>query len=679
MRERAEDPTASYTRDVEVHRLEEHIVRLRAASQSLCFGRIDGADDAAAADGTDRSSSRPLYVGRTGIRGEDGEILLVDWRADAARPFYTATHANPMDLHRRRHLKLRGRTVVDVTDELLDGSRPGPQDVVGDGPLAEALGGARTGRMREAASTLQAEQDRIVRSDHRGVTVVDGGPGTGKTIVALHRAAYVLYAWPHVAERGVLVFGPNQRFLTYISEVLPSLGENDVRLATLADLVGIQADRSESDHVARLKGRQTFAAALADWVGRQEPHGVPLELATAHDTVVLDPGIIDEARERALRGSYGHNHARALFLEYVVEDLVTELEVRSTREDQEYERALLDQLGIDLDRVVASDLGGEGAGYTELAIDWEQLRDELLVDPVIDRAVERIWPRLDAEDTVRAFLADHAAVASALADDATGEVSEEDLATGEVSEEDPEAITRGARAGWTGADLALIDEARALLDGPPHEVFGHLVVDEAQQLSAMQWRVLMRRCPDRSLTVVGDLAQAGPTTNLRSWEEALAPFVQDRFERHTLTINYRTTAEILESTRTLLARIAPDQQLSQSIRHGETPRNVTAPHGKVEQTAQSLITEARAAPPEELIGLVTTADAAPQWEQTLDEQEVAVVGAPDVRGLEFDTVIVVDPVAVVSASDAGPRDLYVAQTRATQRLIFLVPSGQDGR
>jgi DNA helicase IV len=262
-----EGSEAHYARDVELSWLAGITRELRMAEQSLCFGRIDGVDGEAS-----------LHIGRVGLRSESGDSLLVDWRAEAARPFYAATMASPLGLRRRRHLRVEDRSVVAVTDEILDGTAPTDADVVGDGPLASALSGARTGRMREAAATLQREQDEIVRSEHRGVMVVDGGPGTGKTIVALHRAAYVLYAFPSIAERGVLVFGPNRRFLAYISEVLPSLGENDVDLATTPDLVGIEAERLEPEGIARVKGRRQFAEALAQWVQAREPHGAPLRL-----------------------------------------------------------------------------------------------------------------------------------------------------------------------------------------------------------------------------------------------------------------------------------------------------------------------------------------------------------------------------------------------------------------
>ncbi|MER7604773.1 AAA family ATPase [Nocardioides sp. NPDC127503] len=611
-----------YARDLEVERLTESIRQLQAAEHSLCFGRIDRSDQGEA-----------LHIGRIGLRTEDGSPLLIDWRAEAARPFYAATMAAPMGVRRRRHLRLDGREVVDVNDEILDGTSPTAVDLVGDSPLVAALSTARTGRMHEAAATLQAEQDEIVRSPHRGVMVVDGGPGTGKTIVALHRAAYVLYAFPSIADQGVLVFGPNRRFLTYISEVLPSLGENDVRLATMPDLVGVEATRTEPDHIARAKGRAALADALARLVRRHQPHGVPLELKTTHDTVTLEPAVVDTARRQALQEDIGHNRAREFFTEYVVDNLVNELERSTAKEISDFEEELEAHLGIDLDRFTGND-----SSTDDLDIDWDSIRDELLGDPSIDRAITRVWPRLVADDLVRELL--------------------NDLGVGRAD-------------GWTDADLALLDEARALVDGAPETSYGHIVVDEAQQLSEMQWRALMRRCPNRSMTVVGDLAQAGPSTTLRAWDEALKPFVDDRFAHHRLTVNYRTTTEILLATEPLLAEIAPDQQLSRSIRHGEEPRVLDVTTEGLPSTLSTLIADVAHEHPGELIGVIATTERSLALEAEVRRAGATIVAAPEARGLEFDTVIIVDPAGIRAAGDAGPRDLYVAQTRATKRLFSL--------
>lgn len=645
-----EGPEELYARDLDVSRLADNIRQLRAAERSLCFGRIDGVQQ-----------GESLYVGRIGLRTEAGEPLLVDWRAVAARPFYSATMVSPLGLRRRRHLRLDDRKAVDVSDEILDGTAPTVEDVVGDDPLVSALSGARTGRMREAAGTLQREQDEIVRSPHRGIIVVDGGPGTGKTIVALHRAAYVLYTFPSIAGRGVLVFGPNRRFLTYISDVLPSLGENDVQLATMPDLIGVEATKTEPDQLARIKGSAKFAEGLERWVQAREPHGVPLELQTAHGTVVLDSDLVDAARRNALQGGIGHNRARRRFTERVVDDVVNELEQQTEKELSDFEAEIKDVLGIDLDRMFAGDIRPSSSDEVDVSadgldIDWDRIREELLNDPGIDRIVARVWPRLRAEDAVRGLLTDRAALAHALP---------------AVPEQDLTRMVGLDQTGWSSADLALLDEARALVDGSPETMYGHIVIDEAQQLSEMQWRMLMRRCPQRSMTIVGDLAQAGPTTAIRTWADALEPFVDERFAHHTLTVNYRTTAEILQATEPLLARIAPQQRLSRSIRHGEHPTVITVAEEDIASVINELITHARETCPGELIGVVTTAQRSATLDDEINETGATTIAAPDARGLEFDTVIIIDPDGIQAANEAGLRDLYVAQTRATKRLLTL--------
>ena len=537
--------------------------------------------------------------------------------------------------------------IAEIFDEVFSGEALTAEDVVGDDPLVSAASEARTGRMREAAATLQREQDEIVRSEHRGTMAVDGGPGTGKTIVALHRAAYVLYAFPTVAARGMLVVGPNRRFLDYISHVLPSLGENDVELSTTTALTGDAVTVTDSEATARAKGRRAFADLLAQRVKTHRPHDVPLRLTTAHGTTVLDPERVDAARRSALHGGAGHHRARALFLEHVVDDLASELERQTSQEITDYEEELKG-IGIDLERM----FGGGPTSADELDIDWDLLRDELLEDAGVERSIDEVWPVLRAEDVVRGMLGDPDAPAGAGL---------------------PAEVIASARSrvgeGWSSADLPLLDEARELVDGPPERVYGHVVVDEAQQLTEMEWRMLMRRCPSRSMTIVGDLAQAGPTTTLTTWDEALEPFVGARFERHTLTINYRATAEILEASGPVLARIAPTQRLSRSIRHGEAPTVFTASGKDVGTAVADLVARLVHEHPEEMIGII----AAPQRVHGIlggiVAENATVVPAPEARGLEFDTVILVDPDQISGGSSAGLRDLYVAQTRATKRLV----------
>ncbi|MEN5072460.1 ATP-binding domain-containing protein [Isoptericola cucumis] len=688
LRGRSEDTTALYQREARVRMLSRRLHALDTAGHALCFGRIDDAD------------GRALHVGRLGLQdvdgagddagddagdgGADDTPLLVDWRADAARPFYAATPVHPMGLRRRRHLTVDGRRVTGVTDELLDGSAPGPEDVVGDGPLHAALTARRTGRMREVVATLQSEQDEIVRSSHRGVLVVEGGPGTGKTVVALHRAAYVLAAFEGMADDGVLVLGPNARFLDYISQVLPSLGENDVVLSTPSALVRgtVAGELAAADPVlSRVAGRADLARVLADAVlARQAPEpaggdgadGLPggLVVRVAGDEVRLGPDVIAGARTRAQDAGLSHHGGRAVFLEEVAEAVVdaVQADARATLERIDAEVAEL--TGQDLDASAAAGLRSLGleplAGTDALdELDPDALRDDLLDGGVLDRAVDALWPRLEPGQVVT---------------DALRRAAAPGVLPG--STDDERAVLAGAAAGpWTTAHLPLLDEAAELLDGPPPRTFGHVVVDEAQEVTPMQWRAVLRRCPSRSLTVVGDLAQAGPTTEGAAWADVVGPDLWRRAQVRTLTVSYRTTAEILAVARPVLARIAPEQPPSVAVRRGDEPRHVAADRAELAGVVVREVAAAGAEVPGGLVGVLAADGAVPALEDALGvggaagaasgRAGVRVVPVAQARGLEFDAVVVADPDGIVAARSCGERDLYVALTRATTTLTVV--------
>ncbi|MGW4567904.1 HelD family protein [Streptomyces sp. NPDC004561] len=639
-----------YARDVAAEHLSRQLRRLDGAEEGLAFGRIDGADGTA------------LHVGRLGLHVEDRELpLLVDWRAEAARPFYAATAVHPLGLRRRRHLRVEDRVVRAVSDELLDGSAPAAGDVVGDGPLMQALEGRRTGRMRAAVATLQAEQDAIVRSPHRGVTVVQGGPGTGKTVVALHRAAYVLYAFPRAAERGVLVLGPNTRFLDYVSQVLPSLGENDVLLATCAELAGVASAAVATSGAARVKGSAVVAEALAALVrSRQAPDG-DFTVRVGQDWTRLESADVAEARNTALASGLPHNRAREVFKEWLI-DAVTDAVERGTAETLEHiDAEVARATGLNLDAVAAAGLrslglDGTAAGDPGQEFDAQALRSDLADDAHVDRAVDALWPRLTPESVVRSLLADARTLRARLPS---------------LSSEERALLLRAHDSPWTDADIPLLDEAAALVDGPPERTFGHVVVDEAQELTAMQWRMVLRRCPARSMTLVGDFAQAGPATTARDWPEALGPHFGTRFTLHTLTVSYRTTEEILATTHDLLTRIAPGRTPTRSIRHGDEPRTLGASPGTlVAAVTEEARTQAEAHPGE-LLAVICADTRVSDMASAGITRWARLVPASEARGLEFDGVIVAGPTEITTARAGGERDLYVALTRATKRLCTI--------
>ncbi|MFJ8672002.1 HelD family protein [Streptomyces sp. NPDC093589] len=686
---------ARLERDVRVAERSGLQSALNAVDGSLCFGRIDLSDGVA------------HHIGRIGIRKDDTEHtpLLIDWRAPVARPFYLATGHTPMGLRRRRHIATEGRTVTELHDEILDlgdRERTGFEDPNGDDVLLAALNSARTGRMGDIVRTIQAEQDNIIRAPHRGVLVVEGGPGTGKTAVALHRAAFLLYEHRELlAKRAVLIVGPNPAFLRYISEVLPALGETGVLLATQAELFpGVHATGTDTLRAAAVKGGEQMSEALALAVrDRQELPEPGAPLIIPHDDggdLVLDWEIAYEARQAARDTRLPHNLARPYFVFRVIDALTAQL----------------------TERIGADPYGGPNLlGPDDIA----QLARGVAVSKEVHAAADELWPPLTPE----AFLADYLA------------------APGYVPDRDADAIRRApADGGWTPADVPLLDEAAELLGvddsaeraaaeaarqeriayaqgvlelsrgsetyefedqesevlaahdiidaermAERHEeadhrsaaeraaadrtwAFGHIIVDEAQELSPMAWRLLMRRSPTRSLTLVGDPAQTSEVAGVGSWEKILEPYVGDRFEHVTLKVNYRTPAEIMELAAGVVRETDPSFTLPVSVRStGEAPWIRDAGENLPATVTQAV---AELTPQEGRLAVI--APRALHEEIAADLEGITAGAAPDLtlpvvlldprqaKGLEFDHVLVVEPALF------GSSDLYVALTRATQRL-----------
>ncbi|OXY97151.1 HelD family protein [Streptomyces diastatochromogenes] len=688
---------ARLERDILVAERSGLLAALNAVDGSLCFGRID------LASGTSH------HIGRIGLRTDDTERtpILIDWRADVARPFYLATGHTPMGLRRRRHITTDGRTVTALHDEILDlgdRTRTGHEDPTGDAVLLAALNSARTGRMNDIVQTIQAEQDEIIRAPYRGVLVVEGGPGTGKTAVALHRAAYLLYEHRELlAKRAVLIVGPNPAFLGYIGEVLPSLGETGVLLATVGELFpGVRATATEGREAAAVKGRADMADVLAevvrDWQSLPDP-----VIAIEHDReiLMLDDGLVKVARERTRAAKLPHNVAREHFEGHILNTL-TELYAERVGTDPYDGSSLLD------------------------ASDITQIRDELAENPEVWTAVDQLWPRLTPQRLVADFLADP---------------------VGYLPDDDAAAIRRPVTRAWTVADVPLLDEAAELLgvdervtraraereretqvayaqgvldvsyasrtyefedkDEEDSEVlsahhiidaerfaerqeeddhrsaaeraaadrtwaFGHIIVDEAQELSPMAWRLLMRRSPTRSMTLVGDPAQTAEAAGVGSWSKILQPYVEDRWEHTRLGVNYRTPAEIMDVAAAVVRAENPGFEPPSSVRStGVRPwaratddlpgavakavDELTPAEGRLAVIAPRYLHRKLAA---RLAGV--TADAEPDL-----TRHVVLLDPRQSKGLEFDSVLVVEPARY------GTSDLYVALTRATQRLGVL--------
>nr|BFE79583.1 hypothetical protein GCM10020093_021840 [Planobispora longispora] len=659
---------ARVEREISAAERSRRLIQLTGVERGLCFGRID------------ETGGETRYIGRIGLRDAGGEITLTDWRAPAARPFYTATPGDPGPLVRRRHLHTRDRTVVGIDDEVFDLDRLGEGDrrtLVGEAALLATLRRGRTGRMDQVVATIQTEQDRVIRSGLAGALVVHGGPGTGKTVAALHRAAYLLYAHRDVLERrGVLIIGPNTLFSRYIGQVLPSWARPTWWWPRSASCTRGARHRRRLPAAALVKGDARMAGVVAAAMRdrRRLPRGdlevaIPVrtslrdgvEVVVEEMTISASHAACAAARDRAGNSGLPHNTARRLFVLDVLTALALDQAARldavgtlSPEETAELDALLADAEAREAARLdalaalgpeeaaglVSDEDGGEpympvtGVGKAageetgrdartaEEEEDLRYARKVLWTYPAVREAVEALWPYLTPERLIGEFLADPAAIASAAP---------------HLSPAEREALLRPYGAPWTPGDVPLLDEAAELLGvdeverragreaeaerrrqeeayalgvleltglvetglveagtlAERHEdpglagttaqraaadrtwAYGHVIVDEAQELSAMAWRTVMRRVPARSLTVVGDLSQTGSAAGARSWGEMLDPYLEGRWREERLTVNYRTPARIMAVAADVLAAIDPGQEAPEPVREdGEPPRAV---------------------------------------------------------------------------------------------------------
>ncbi|MBD0674476.1 RNA polymerase recycling motor ATPase HelR [Streptomyces sp. CBMA156] len=650
-------------RDIEVHRLTGRLRALRRFGLDLCLGRVVHADD-----------PEPVYVGRLGLTDSEGRRLLVDWRSPAAEPFFAATHADPMGLASRRRYRWTGGRIGDYWDEVFTAEALEGHAALDDqSAFIAGLGGNRSARMRDVLATIQADQDAIIRAGSRGALVVDGGPGTGKTVVALHRSAYLLYSDPRLGHRrgGVLFVGPHQPYLAYVADVLPSLGEEGVRTCTVRDLVaeGAKAGVESDPEAARLKSSADMVGAIEKAVRfYEEPPTEGMEVSTHWADLWVSAEDWSDAFDAPDPGT-PHNEAR----EQIWEELATilmdrlgedaevspELFRRSLRQDRELAGTLNRAWPLLDPADLVGDLWSVPA-YLRMCAPWlgpEEVRTLQRKDaphawtvsdlPLLDAARQRLGDP-EAERRRRRREAATAAERARMAD-----------VIGDLLQADDDG--EGAVTMLRGSDLqdTLVDET-ALPVADPEPLagpFAHIVVDEAQELTDAEWQMLVLRCPSRSFTIVGDRAQARHGFT-ESWPERLERIGLDRATVASLSINYRTPEEVMAEAEPAIRAALPDANVPTSVRSSGIPVR----HGSVAELDAVL----------------------DGWLAEHAEGTACVIGAPGFaarprvrslspalsKGLEFDLVVLVDPEAFGGGVE-GAVDRYVAMTRATQRLVVL--------
>lgn len=689
-------------RDAYASFYEDRLAQYNAVDHRLAFGRLDMDDDAV------------RYVGRIGLATEEHERLLIDWRAPEAGTFYQATAFNRQGVRRRRHLMLERREVTGFEDDVLDSAMLDDEDASlhGEGALLAALNRKRTGRMGDIVATIQAEQDAIIRADLAGVRVVQGGPGTGKTAVALHRAAYLLYTFrERLNNSGVLVVGPSSSFMWYIERVLPSLGETGVVMSSLATLYpGLRAVPETDPAVARVKGDLRMAEVIKKAVAdRQKVPATSVRLAVDSMDITLSPKLVKHARATARSTGKPHNEARETFVKVLLKEL--------TR-----------QLNEKLDAA---------AGH---AVDRPYLEEDVRNSLDVRRAINLAWMPLSAETLVRSLFSKPEYLASAtqsILTDAERQVlvrsADQPFTESDVPLLDEAAELLGDFSKVTGAAAAQraeaahqanLENARKALENAHQQLedigvdgvitaeqiaelneetgermtaaraaksdrtwaYGHVVIDEAQELSAMQWRLLMRRCPMKSFTVVGDIAQASSAAAASSWAQALKPCIGERFHLDELTVNYRTPAQISDAAVSVARAAGLEISAPRAIREGNW-----SPSARV-VGAENLIPSVVATVSEEVAqgggGLIGVIVADSRYREVASaistahrdntgtsksalEHQILVLTPWEAKGLEFDVVIIVEPMDLIEAANGSVGDLYVSMTRPTQRLHLI--------
>ncbi|MFF3328170.1 RNA polymerase recycling motor ATPase HelR [Streptomyces sp. NPDC002888] len=658
-------------RDTEIHRLTSRLRALRRFGLDLCLGHMVGTD-----------SAEPLYIGRLGLTDSEGRRLLIDWRSPAAEPFFGATHANPMGLASRRRYRWTGGRISDYWDEVFTSDGFAGHAALDDqSAFIASLGSNRSARMRDVLGTIQADQDAIIRASSRGALVVDGGPGTGKTVVALHRSAYLLHSDPRLGHRrgGVLFVGPHRPYLAYVADVLPSLGEEGVQTCTLRDLVaeGAAASIEADPDVARLKSSADLVNAIEKAVRfYEEPPAKGMTVTTHWSDIRLSAADWAVAFEAAEPGT-PHNEARDQVLEELLTILVDKHEGDDVspdllRKSLRQNRELLAAFNRAWPLLEAADLVGDlwsVPAYLRLCAPWlgpDDVRRLQRADPqawtvsdlpILDAARQRLGDPEAARRKRRnkAILATQRERMTQVVDNLI-----EATANSGADGDDGEGLVTMLRG--EDAQVSLVNESELLtvdpdlLAGP----FAHVVVDEAQELTDAEWQMLLLRCPSRSFTIVGDRAQARHGFT-ESWQERLERVGLDRINLASLTINYRTPEEIMAEAEPVIRAVLPDANVPTSIRGGGVP----VVHGSVADL-DSILDTWRAAHADGIACVIGD----PTFRTTSRVRSLT----PELsKGLEFDLVVVIDPEKFGTGVE-GAVDRYVAMTRATRQLVVLTSS-----
>ncbi len=692
-------------RDAFATMYEDRLTQLNAVDDRLVFGRLD------LDDGEKR------YIGRIGLSTESLQRLMVDWRAPEAGTFYQATAFERQGVWRRRHLILRGRNVRAIEDDILDVARLDDESSLqGEGALLAALDARRTGRMSDIVGTIQSEQDRIIRAPLAGVLVVQGGPGTGKTAVALHRAAYLLYTHrDRLKSAGVLLVGPSDAFMQYIERVLPSLGETGVVMSSVGHLYpGISAVNEPNDAIAEIKGRAVMAGVVTAAVAnRQRIPAEPKRLNVEGTILTLTPKQVRRARDKARATGKPHNEARTTFVKILLRDLTEAL----TEQLEESSGA-----GNNADRAyLAEDVRSSRDVRVALNLAWMPLTPQKLIDELLSKPshLSSAAPILSPEEVQLLLrpsgsswtepdipLLDEAAELLGELDPTGGrdKAAEEQERKRNVTNAVQAIENMGQSMADSGVDGMLSAEALAEHNAVGESrfssaerasqdrawAFGHVVVDEAQELSPMQWRMLMRRCPMKSFTIVGDIAQTSSAAGARSWQQALEPFVGERWRQEELTVNYRTPMQIAEAAVRMANAAGLVVSAPKAVRDGKWDTFVDeVSEGEVVSRLLQTLPEDLAAIQGGLVAVVAQEHFQEQvlaaLRQTYGaragtgaggyEQDIIVTTPANAKGLEFDAVVVLEPAELLSGRGGLVGDLYVAMTRPTQRLRLIGAQG----